>query len=118
MRRSSLRWTLPTLLALQLGLLWIQGAQLHRQNLLLQDMHEDLQAILERVAPEGDGEATEEGGLAPAHLRRRARTLTRVALREPAVPVRRPVPWQRWAVGSAILGAAGIVALLRLRRRH
>jgi hypothetical protein len=49
MRRSSLRWTIPTFLALQLGLLWIQGAQLHRQNQTLQGLREDVQALADSI---------------------------------------------------------------------
>jgi hypothetical protein len=49
MKRSSLRWTIPTFLALQLGLLWIQGAQLHRQNQVLQGLREDIQALTESI---------------------------------------------------------------------
>jgi len=45
MRRSSLRWTIPLFLTLQLGLLWVQGAQLHRQNQVLQGLREDIQAL-------------------------------------------------------------------------
>jgi len=56
MTRSSLRWILPTFLALQLGLLWIQGAQLHRQNQVLLGLREDLQVLTESI----------EHGLAPA----------------------------------------------------
>lgn len=49
MRRSPLRWIIPTFLALQLGLLWIQGAQLHRQNQVLQGLREDIQALTESI---------------------------------------------------------------------
>jgi len=49
MKRSSLRWIIPTFLALQLGLLWIQGAQLHRQNQVLLGLREDLQALTESI---------------------------------------------------------------------
>ena len=49
MRRSSLRWIIPTFLALQLGLLWLQGAQLHRQNQVLQGLREDIQALTESL---------------------------------------------------------------------
>lgn len=49
MRRSSLRWTIPAFLALQLGLLWVQGAQLHRQNQVLNGLREDIQALTESI---------------------------------------------------------------------
>lgn len=63
MRRSALRWTIPTFLALQLGLLWIQGAQLHRQNQVLQGLREDIQALTESIesaqAPASFGDDSE-----------------------------------------------------------
>ena len=69
MRRSSLRWTIPLFLALQLGLLWMQGAQLHRQNLVLQGLREDIQALTETIeegqAPNG---FDEEAMAVPASL--------------------------------------------------
>jgi cytoskeletal protein RodZ len=49
MRRSSLRWTIPTILVLQLGLLWIQGAQLHRQNQVLEGLRDDIQGLTESI---------------------------------------------------------------------
>ncbi len=69
MRRSSLRWTIPTFLALQLGLLWIQGAQPHRQNQVLQGLREDIQALTETLE-NGQGPATfeDEGEAVPASL--------------------------------------------------
>lgn len=67
MRRSSLRWTIPTLLALQLTLLWVQGAQLYRQNQVLQGLREDIQALSEYLQ---DGKMPtqdqEEGSVVPA----------------------------------------------------
>jgi predicted MPP superfamily phosphohydrolase len=68
MTRSSLRWTIPTFLALQLGLLWIQGAQLHRQNQVLQGLREDIQALTDSI-DEGQSTSNEEEGAAvPARL--------------------------------------------------
>jgi Tfp pilus assembly protein PilW len=49
MKRSALRWTIPTFLALQVGLLWIQGAQLHRQNQAMMGLREDIQALTESI---------------------------------------------------------------------
>jgi len=49
MRRSSLRWTIPTLLVLQLALLWLQGAQLHRQGQVLQGLREDIQSLSDSI---------------------------------------------------------------------
>jgi hypothetical protein len=53
--RSALRWTIPTILVLQLGLLWIQGAQLHRQNQVLEGLREDIQALTESI---GDSQSS------------------------------------------------------------
>jgi len=64
MRRTSLRWTIPTLLALQLGLLWIQGAQLHRQNQVLEGLREDLQALAESLDNGQSSTAYDEDGTA------------------------------------------------------
>jgi hypothetical protein len=67
MRRSSLRWTIPAFLALQLGLLWIQGAQLHRQNQVLQGLREDIQALTESLdAGQGPVSSEDEGSAVPA----------------------------------------------------
>lgn len=49
MRRSPLRWIIPLFLGLQLALLWIQGAQLHRQNQVLQALREDIQLLTESL---------------------------------------------------------------------
>jgi hypothetical protein len=59
-RRSSLRWTIPTFLALQLGLLWIQGAQLHRQNQVLEGLREDIQALAEALEEGQSSSASED----------------------------------------------------------
>lgn len=68
MRRSSLRWTIPTFLLLQLGLLWIQGAQLHRQNQVLEGLREDLQALAESIEEGQPSTANEEDSAAvPVH---------------------------------------------------
>ena len=49
MTRPALRWTIPAFLALQLLMLWLQGAQLHRQNQVLQGLREDIQALTESL---------------------------------------------------------------------
>ncbi len=67
MSRSSLRWTIPTFLALQLGLLWLQGAQIHRQNQVLQALREDIQALGESIEnSQGASSFEEEGSAVPA----------------------------------------------------
>ncbi|WP_257309125.1 hypothetical protein [Geothrix fuzhouensis] len=63
MTRSPLRWTIPSLLVLQLLMLWLQGAQLHRQNQVLQGLREDIQALTESLdnsqGPVSDSDDTE-----------------------------------------------------------
>ena len=67
MRRSSLRWTIPTFLALQLGLLWLQGVQLHRQNQVLQALREDIQTLSESIENgQGTTSSDEDGVAVPA----------------------------------------------------
>jgi hypothetical protein len=81
MRRSHLRWTVPTFLALQLGLLWLQGAQLHRQNQVLQGLREDIQSLAEAI--ESGQFATsfeEEGGAVPAAFQARSAPPKKVAV--------------------------------------
>ncbi len=69
MKRSSLRWTIPMFLALQLGLLWLQGAQLHRQNQVLQGLREDIQSLTESLENNASATANDdEGALVPAHF--------------------------------------------------
>jgi hypothetical protein len=67
--RSSLRWTIPTILALQLGLLWIQGAQLHRQNQALEGLREDIQILTESLEDSQSSAAYGDGGaVVPVHF--------------------------------------------------
>jgi len=81
MRRSHLRWTIPTFLALQLGLLWIQGAQLHRQNQVLQALREDIQALTESI-DNGQTPASSEDEVqaVPAGFRPKPMPLKQVAV--------------------------------------
>jgi uncharacterized coiled-coil protein SlyX len=81
MRRSSLRWTIPTFMALQLGLLWIQGAQLHRQNQVMQGLREDIQALTETVENSQSSTSNdEEGSTVPAHFLHRSENPGKVAV--------------------------------------
>jgi hypothetical protein len=79
--RSSLRWTIPTLLALQLGLLWLQGAQLHRQNQVLEGLREDIQALADSIA---DGQSStfddEDAAAVPARFRASQNAQKKVAV--------------------------------------
>jgi cobalamin biosynthesis Mg chelatase CobN len=79
--RSSLRWTIPTFLALQMGLLWIQGAQLHRQSLVLQGLREDIQSLTETMESSQSAISNDEGGGAvPARFRHQAQPSQQVAV--------------------------------------
>jgi len=69
MRRSSLRWTIPTILVLQLGLLWIQGAQLHRQNQVLEDLREDIQGLTESIEEGRSSTSYDDEGAAAVPVR-------------------------------------------------
>lgn len=81
MRRSSLRWTIPAFLALQLGLLWIQGAQLHRQNQVLQGLREDIQALTESLdAGQGPVSSEDEGPAVPAGFLPKGQAQKKVAV--------------------------------------
>ncbi len=81
MRRSSLRWTIPTFLALQLGLIWIQGAQLHRQNQVLEGLREDIQALAESI---DDGQPStsydDDGAAVPARFQVHSESKKKVAV--------------------------------------
>jgi len=69
MRRSSLRWTIPTILILQLGLLWIQGAQLHRQNQVLEGLRDDIQGLTESIEDSRSSNSREdESSAVPARF--------------------------------------------------
>lgn len=68
MRRSPLRWIIPLFLALQLGLLWIQGAQLHRQNQVLEALRDDIQALTDAMdSSQGPASYDWGAGAVPAH---------------------------------------------------
>ncbi len=67
MRRSPLRWIIPLFLALQLGLLWIQGAQLHRQNQVLEALRDDIQALTDSLEnSQGPAAYQNDAGAVPA----------------------------------------------------
>jgi uncharacterized membrane protein YccC len=65
---------------LQLGLLWVQGAQLYRQNQILVAMHHDLQEVAEALDQLSGGDPGQESeSWSPSHtdLHRR-KTLLRI----------------------------------------
>ena len=81
MRRSHLRWTIPTFLALQLGLLWIQGAQLHRQTQVLQALREDIQALSESIDSSQTPASSEDDAMAvPARFQPKSAPPAKVAV--------------------------------------
>ena len=81
MRRSSLRWTIPALLGLQLAMLWVQGAQLHRQNQVLQALREDIQALTDSLeANQGPASYEDEGAAVPAGFLPKSAPQKRVAV--------------------------------------
>ncbi len=69
MRRPSVHWTIPTFLALQVGLLWLLGAQLHQQNQVLVELREEIHNLAEAVVTEQSaGTSDEDQGAVPASL--------------------------------------------------
>ncbi|WP_243286116.1 hypothetical protein [Geothrix terrae] len=67
MTRRPLQWTIPALLVLQLLMLWLQGAQLHRQNQVLQGLREDIQALTESLdSSQGPVSDSDEADVVPA----------------------------------------------------
>jgi hypothetical protein len=81
MRRSSLRWVIPTILLLQLGLLWIQGAQLHRQNQVLQGLREDIQSLADAIdQSQSPSQDDQEGQPVPARRSPAPSRVQRVAV--------------------------------------
>ncbi len=82
-RHSAWSWSIPLLLTLQLGLLWIQGAQLHRQNQLLRALRSDVQDLADSL-DNGPDQADPQDGrdTLPLHRPDSAQPrLQRVALR-------------------------------------
>jgi hypothetical protein len=68
-------------MALQLGLLWIQGAQLHRQNRVLQGLREDIQVLTETMESSQPAASNNEDGVAePAHFLHRSEAPAKVAV--------------------------------------
>ena len=81
MTRPALRWTIPALLALQLLMLWLQGAQLHRQNQVLQGLREDIQALTESLDyNQGATSGSDDADAVPASAPAKTRPHTRMAV--------------------------------------
>lgn len=81
-RRSALRWLVPLLLSVQIGLLWIQGAQLHRQNQQLSDLRADIQDLADSLdSGQDDATLQDDSGAVPLRHRSHPRPrLQRVAV--------------------------------------
>ena len=80
-RRSAMSWSIPLLLALQLGMLWIQGAQLHRQNQLLRALRSDVQDLADSLDNGPDQADPQDGSdVLPLHRLHTQPHLQRVAL--------------------------------------
>jgi hypothetical protein len=105
MRRSSLRWVIPTILLLQLGLLWIQGAQLHRQNQVLQGLREDIQSLAEAIDQSQDQGQEEQDQPVPARRRTGAGRIQKAAvlgLEEDQDPAARELKASRESAQKAV----------------
>ena len=69
-QRSSITWLLACLLAANLGLLWVQGAQLNRQHQSLRQLHTDIEDLADAIdaytngdnGDSGDGGNSQQGG--------------------------------------------------------
>lgn len=69
-RRSALGWVIPLLLSLQLGLLWIQGVQVHRQNQLLAGLRGDVQDLTDSLdAGQDSSQPQDDSGFVPLRTR-------------------------------------------------
>lgn len=81
MTRRPLQWTIPTLLVLQLLMLWLQGAQLHRQNQVLQGLREDIQALTESLDSSQDPmSSSDEADVVPASTEPKVQAQKHVAV--------------------------------------
>jgi leucyl aminopeptidase len=70
-RRSALRWLVPLLLSIQIGLLWLQGAQLHQQNQQISQLRADIQDLADSLDTSQDDSAPqdEDSGVVPLRQR-------------------------------------------------
>ena len=94
--RSPLTWFIAALLVAQLGLLWLHGALLHRQQAQLVQLHEDIQDLADALDAQTEGDSGDNGDnsdWAPAHARGHHARLRRAHLRlrqeEPKAPENR-----------------------------
>lgn len=100
--KSPMTLLLCGLLAANLGLLWVQGAQLNRQHDTLRQLHTDLEELTDAIDSYANGD-TDNGGdgyqdgigavWAPArHRRHPAPRLQRASLQDPAAQSSSPSP--------------------------
>lgn len=69
-RRSALTWIIPLLLSMQLGLLWIQGVQLHQQNQQIRALRGDIQDLADSLDSSQDSTDTQDdSSTVPLHRR-------------------------------------------------
>ena len=61
-QRSPIMLLLSGLLAANLGLLWVQGAQLNRQHQTLTQIHSDIQDLADSLDAYTNGDGTDQGG--------------------------------------------------------
>jgi len=81
-RRSAMGWVVPLLLSLQLGLLWVQGVQLHRQTQLIGDLRSDIQDLADSLdSGQDSSQSQDDSGIVPLrHRSHRRPRLQRVAV--------------------------------------
>lgn len=70
-RRSALRWLVPLLLSIQIGLLWLQGAQLHQQNQQISQLRADIQDLADSLGTSQDDSAPQDEDTGVVPLRQR-----------------------------------------------
>src|SRR6185437_7536873 len=61
-QRSSITWILAALLAANLGLLWVQGAQLNRQHQSLRQLHSDIEDLADALDAYTNGDNGGDNG--------------------------------------------------------
>ena len=103
-QKSPITLLLAGLLAANLGLLWVQGAQLNRQHQVLAQIHSDIQDLADSIdaytngdqGDQGDGNTYQDGDgnlWAPARHHRRARAghhLVRASYQQDQEPAQAP----------------------------
>ena len=80
-RRAAWGWVIPLLLSLQLGLLWVQGVQIHRQTQLLAGLRADVRDLTDSLdADQDSSQPQDDSGVVPLRERQlRPSRIERVA---------------------------------------